>query len=237
MQFSSVFKQLLIITSVKLNTLSSHVGYDSSYLSRFSTGKLLPKGKNAPILFRKLSIYFSKQILTHNLIDLVSKEFNISGDPDSLEEELYELFTIAYQKSIGHSDLEHQLVESEILFTVDQLADFLLSSVDDELVVYGNDELVSTIMKQLIISKKKYKFELVINGCDQLLDELLSNQPNIRISRIITEDDFQFCLINQSLYFSITYFKQSRTYIVLKSQLTNAQLNFVRTYLSQMKSC
>lgn len=235
MQFSSVFKQLLIITSVKLNTLSKEVGYDSSYLSRFSTGKLLPKGKNAPILFRKLSVYFSNQIRIHNLIDLVSKEFNMSGNLETLEDELYELLTLSYQGSIGTSDPENQINTSEILFTVDQLADYLLSHVDDELVVCENGTLISTLVSQLNISKKKYNFHLITSSCE--LKDLSTTQPNLEVSQVLIEDNIQFCLINQSLYLSITYFEPTRTFIVIQTYMTNAQLNFIKTYLSNLKSC
>lgn len=234
MQFSFVFKQLLIITSVKLNALSNEVGYDSSYLSRFSTGKLLPKGKNAPILFRKLAVYFAKQIKAHNLMDLVSKEFNISNDLNNLEDELYELFTISYQGSIGQINSETQSNSSQILFTSDQLAEYFLDQVEDELVVYGNDRLLVTIIDQLSISKKQYGFSLVTNSVlsDEMFEDLLSKQPTIVIAKIPVKDDVQFCLLNQLRFFSLTYFDQAKTYFVLESQLTNAQLNFIKTYLS-----
>lgn len=239
MQFSSVFKQLLIITSVKLNALSNEVGYDSSYLSRFSTGKLLPKGKNAPILFRKLAVYFAKQIRAHNLIDLVSKEFNINNDLRKLEDELYELLTISYQESIGQINSDTQSISSQILFTADQLAEFFLNLVEDELVIFGNEKLLTTIIDQLRISKRQYEFSLVTNSfvTDELSEQLLSKQPNLVISQIPVEDDVQFCLLNQLQFFSLTYFDQSRTYVVLQSQMTNAQLNFIKTYLSNVKSC
>ncbi len=234
MQFSFVFKQLLIITSVKLNALSNEVGYDSSYLSRFSTGKLLPKGKNAPILFRKLAVYFVKQIKAHNLMDLVSKEFNISNDLNNLEDELYELFTISYQGSIGQINSETQSNSSQILFTSDQLAEYFLDQVEDELVVSGNDRLLVTIIDQLSISKKQYGFSLVTNSVlsDEMFEDLLSKQPTIVIAKIPVKDDVQFCLLNQLRFFSLTYFDQAKTYFVLESQLTNAQLNFIKTYLS-----
>lgn len=62
MKFSVIFSNLIKISELKPKELSERIGYDVSYISKWSTGKLLPSAKTADSLFQTMADAFTEKI-------------------------------------------------------------------------------------------------------------------------------------------------------------------------------
>ena len=62
MKFSVIFSNLIKISELKPKELSERIGYDVSYISKWSTGKLLPSAKTAETLFQMMADAFTEKI-------------------------------------------------------------------------------------------------------------------------------------------------------------------------------
>lgn len=99
MNYAKLLKTCIHLTNTKLNVLSGVVGYDSSYLSRFSNGKLLPKGKAALKLCEDFGRFFAGQIQQQNLYKLASKQLNLELTEANIEKVLSTAFCEAYHQA------------------------------------------------------------------------------------------------------------------------------------------
>lgn len=118
--FSDLLKTCLELTHTKLNVLSKEVGYDPSYLSRFSNGKLLPKGVAALKLCEDLGSFFAKQIMILDELDIALSILNLDQikNEDQLRQQLSLAFKEAYHQSHSIPNKKSKVVHGQQVMDV-----------------------------------------------------------------------------------------------------------------------
>lgn len=164
MNFGQVLKQCINLTHTKLHVLSKAVGYDTSYLSRFSNGKLIPKGKSALKLCEDCGHFFADLFVSHDLLEVVERTFQLETlVKDNVHDQMVHLFMSAYRKSVEDkpqslkgikgSDLldyvslvvelqEIQLVERFYICVPDDLFDLMNKHVKNIKRIESNDYFI-----------------------------------------------------------------------------------------------
>lgn len=147
MTFDLVLKECLLMTQTKLHVLSKEVGYDPSYLSRFSNGLLLPNPKVAHQLMNDLGTYFSSVILQNGLLSKAQKELGLKNvTEETLESQLIDLFIRSFQNSMNEKTKSLKIKkESEMIDFVG-----LVLEIRDILDVHSSGKLVVSLPPQLL---------------------------------------------------------------------------------------
>lgn len=187
--FDKVLKTCLQLTHTKLNVLSKEVGYDPSYLSRFSNGLLLPNPRQAKSLCLSLAQYFSKAILQQNLLFEVQKEFELDElTEESLQEQLAKLFFNSYKTSA---------LEKSRSIKINKEAELLDS--------------VSFIIELKDIIKETKPDTLIYQCPASLIDKL-----NLTKTHQVVESAYQFIYIPDVCFYFIQYFEEHQKLVVAR---------------------
>ena len=75
--FGNLLKKLIKFTNIKLNVISYHIGYDISYISKWSNNSSQPAKRHINRINDKLSSIFTEEILDKDIAYLFLKEFHI----------------------------------------------------------------------------------------------------------------------------------------------------------------
>lgn len=142
MDFSTALTTIFVNSNITIVNMASHIGYDSSYISKWKSGKSMPSIKNSERLTDQISEYvFSNCSKTE--ISRIFKGLHES-QPASREEgedRLSRLLNNCLLKQIGSKSLTHEHTERENagkcsilpagMFSVDYLKDEMNASGDE----------------------------------------------------------------------------------------------------------
>lgn len=172
MTFDKVLKTCLQLTHTKLNVLSKAVGYDPSYLSRFSNGLLLPNPRQAKSLCLSLAQAFSKIILQQDLLDEVEKELKLNDvTPETLQQTLETLFINSYKASALEKSRSIKInKESELVDSVSfilELKDMIKEVQPEKLIYQCPSELIDKLNFQKIhqVIESSHQFIYIPDIC------------------------------------------------------------------------
>lgn len=75
MNYAGVLKELIDISNLTAKYIANYIGYDNSYISKWTTGKNIPSPKMHYYINTKLADLFSKSIITKKALDDLSTLF------------------------------------------------------------------------------------------------------------------------------------------------------------------
>ena len=100
--FGQTLKQMLTVGGIRISSLANELGYDVSYISRWTSDKKMPSLKYNDILFQKIAAFVVSSSTPQDMI-LLAKSFHIELsspiDLVELEKELTAQLTAAYMAS------------------------------------------------------------------------------------------------------------------------------------------
>jgi len=117
--YALTLKNMVTLTQTKLHVLAEVVGYDISYISKWSSGIKLPSSRCIEQVNEAMSLYFAKSIILHHKQENFCDTFNITApihDGKELNIEIQRLLCAAYQASIKGNQL-HKPKEKDSLFS------------------------------------------------------------------------------------------------------------------------
>ncbi len=100
--YSLMLKEFLDFVHVKYAVLSSAIGYDLSYVSKWTTGMRLPAAKNVDRINQEIARYLSEMIVKHQQTEDFAKHFLNKEDiePENIAFEIYQKLSKAYCVSL-----------------------------------------------------------------------------------------------------------------------------------------
>lgn len=100
--YSSVLKELLNFSQIKYAVLSQAIGYDLSYVSKWTTGMRLPAAKNVDRINQEIARFISEIIIKQNNLEKFAEHFlrKKSVEPENIAFEIYQCLSCAYRSSL-----------------------------------------------------------------------------------------------------------------------------------------
>lgn len=149
--YGSIIKDLLDVTDTKFTVLAKAVGYDISYISKWCNNIKIPSMRNIETVNKKLSLFFSEEIIKQNKINEISHILDVksylgtSPDKDKLSDCIFKLLENGYKTS-----------RSELLQKSD-------TSNENVKVIFGNKQVAVYIMDLIktTIENSKTDIELI----------------------------------------------------------------------------
>ncbi|MCH4179299.1 MAG: hypothetical protein LKF47_05445 [Megasphaera sp.] len=101
--YAATLKRLITFTQAKFISLADVVGYDVSYVNKWSNGTKLPSSRYVERINDEMGQYFSELIIGQKKKDRFLKSFPISPDSDDLGFEISQYLCAAYRYTLNHS--------------------------------------------------------------------------------------------------------------------------------------
>lgn len=112
--YKQVFKSLIDLTDTKLSTIAYKLGYDISYISKWSSGKKLPSYKNIYEINRKLSEVFTNALLENDkvsdfitIFQIKNQEMLTDNQEEGLKALIYKLLNDSYSLVSTNNSFEN----------------------------------------------------------------------------------------------------------------------------------
>ncbi len=147
--YASTLKRLITFTQAKFISLANIVGYDVSYVNKWSNGTKLPSSRYVERINEEMGQYFAELIINQKKEEKFYKTFPISGDTKDLGFEIGQYLCAAYRATL-HQNHTSKAKENRPTIqvitghhdTAAFLADLLQKSVqnlegDGELLILG----------------------------------------------------------------------------------------------------
>ena len=99
---SLVLKELLNFSQIKYAALSHAIGYDLSYVSKWTTGIRLPAAKNVDRINQEIARFLSEIIIKQNNLEAFAEHFlgRESIEQENVAFEIYQSLSCAYRSSL-----------------------------------------------------------------------------------------------------------------------------------------
>ena len=100
--YSLVLKELLNFSQIKYAALSHAIGYDLSYVSKWTTGIRLPAAKNVDRINQEIARFLSEIIIKQNNLEAFAEHFlgRESIEQENVAFEIYQSLSCAYRSSL-----------------------------------------------------------------------------------------------------------------------------------------
>lgn len=95
--YASTLKRLITFTQAKFISLADVVGYDVSYVNKWSNGTKLPSSRYIERINEEMGRYFSELITKQKKTDKFYKTFPIAEDAEDLGFEISQYLCAAYR--------------------------------------------------------------------------------------------------------------------------------------------
>ncbi|MCH4167171.1 MAG: hypothetical protein LKF74_06560 [Megasphaera sp.] len=148
--YATTLKKLITFTQAKFISLANVVGYDVSYVNKWSNGTKLPSSRYVERINEELGQYFADLIIKQRKEDKFSKTFPIEIGTDTLGFAICQYLCAAYRFTLnqnrsakGKDSCPSIQIITGCHDTADFLADVLQNSIqnleeDGELIIYGD---------------------------------------------------------------------------------------------------
>lgn len=193
MKFSEAFSTLLKISEIKSKELSKHIGYDVSYISKWSNGKLLPAVKGHEDLFFLMADLFAREIWIERkeeqLLQLMDRNQSLETE-SQIKQFIYGVLLNAY---VSEKTTEEKYPENTFLFINEQNSMSIIDSI-----------------VQTLFPKKPLRLTFYISvDFQQVLEKFLMNIYNnyirdgiqINMNILIHKEEVHLLHNNDSLHF------------------------------------
>lgn len=211
MKFSQTLKTLLECTKIKLVTLSKEVDCESSNLSRYANGRLLPKLNQINSLAEKLAKSFSDIIIEDQNINVVSSMLNLPLSEENLEAQLQELLMKSYHQE--YEELSTIKSGREIFNTQKVYYENEFLALIDEIVLTNNTRLwfyLPDSFFERVVSKVHQPFQIINPTAAQLFKGLIKGDVSFFQNKFAQQ--FFIYTDNKLILFNI--FKETKKVIV-----------------------
>lgn len=101
--YASTLKRLITFTQAKFISLADVVGYDVSYVNKWSNGTKLPSSRYVERINEEMGRYFSELIEKQKKTDKFYKTFPISEDAEDLGFEISQYLCAAYRATLNQN--------------------------------------------------------------------------------------------------------------------------------------
>ena len=100
--YSLVLKELLNFSQIKYAALSHAIGYDLSYVSKWTTGIRLPAAKNVDRINQEIARFLSEIIIKQDNLEAFAQHFlgRASIEQENVAFEIYQSLSCAYRNSL-----------------------------------------------------------------------------------------------------------------------------------------
>lgn len=98
--YASALKKIIKFTKIKFTYLAEHIGYDVSYISKWSSGAKLPSSRAIDRINTEIGVYFANSILRQEKKELFCKMFVLPADTKDLAFEITQYLNNAYRATL-----------------------------------------------------------------------------------------------------------------------------------------
>lgn len=98
--YAATLKRLITFTQTKFISLADIVGYDISYVSKWSNGTKLPSSKYVERINEEMGHYFADIIISKKKEEAFYKSFPITPNPENLGFEIGQYLCAAYRATV-----------------------------------------------------------------------------------------------------------------------------------------
>lgn len=139
----------MTFTQAKFISLADVVGYDVSYVNKWSNGTKLPSSRYVEQINEEMGLYFANLIVKQKKEDKFLKTFSVEMGNDTLEFVICQYLSAAYRATLNQSRAAKKSSGSslQLITGVHETSDFLAETLqngiqqldaDGELIIYGD---------------------------------------------------------------------------------------------------
>lgn len=237
MEFSHALKSLMAITGIKLTTLSKEVGFDTSYLSRYANGKMIPKLNQMQVLSTNLATCFGSILANeYELLNDVNELLNLKLTQDNVTHQLKEFFMNSIKKDIQSQALSREVqnsINEKHVYYLDDFVQLILNKCQQvpqnenkRCICYGPTEVVMPIIQAL----KDMPITLYNPLAKPWLEFI--NYPNIKM---VKNDgvSYYFVWLNQQFLINFSYYEKTKKIVAYEINLAQAVTEFEKVITYQ----
>lgn len=143
--YGSALKRLIKFTKSKSTYVAEHIGYDVSYISKWSHGSKLPSSRSIERINDELGQYFATAITQQGNCSQCYKQFSLVPDDDDLASEISQYLSAAYRSSLQKKQMPITETKASVRIITGHhnIMKFLAETLSDRLrTVTGNQELI-----------------------------------------------------------------------------------------------